>query len=72
MVCRYLKFGLIYVLELTSFAILVSQHKDWKGLDESTVLSRAFSDQGVRLRLRKEPRGLMYAILLKTPTKLDL
>ncbi|KAL1801373.1 hypothetical protein ACET3X_001715 [Alternaria dauci] len=33
--------------------------KDFKGLDESTYLSRAFSDQGVRLRLRKEARGMM-------------
>lgn len=33
------------------------QQKDFKGLDESTYLSRAFSDQGVRLRLRKEPRS---------------
>lgn len=32
--------------------------KDFKGMAESTVLSRSFSDQGVRLRLRKEPRGL--------------
>ncbi|KAE9986483.1 hypothetical protein EG327_004296 [Venturia inaequalis] len=32
------------------------QSKDFRGLDESTYLSRAFSDQGVRLRLRKEPR----------------
>jgi hypothetical protein len=33
--------------------------KDFKGMDESTYLSRMFSDQGVRLRLRKEPRGMM-------------
>ncbi|KAH8730934.1 velvet factor, partial [Phaeosphaeriaceae sp. PMI808] len=33
--------------------------KDFKGMEESTYLSRAFSDQGVRLRLRKEPRGMM-------------
>ncbi|KAF2267531.1 hypothetical protein CC78DRAFT_456854 [Lojkania enalia] len=33
--------------------------KDFKGMDESTYLSRAFSDQGVRLRLRKEPRAMM-------------
>ena len=33
--------------------------KDFKGLEESTYLSRAFSDQGVRLRLRKEARGMM-------------
>jgi hypothetical protein len=35
--------------------------KDFKGMDESTYLSRAFSDQGVRLRLRKEPRAMMFA-----------
>jgi len=35
--------------------------KDFKGLEESTYLSRAFSDQGVRLRLRKEPRSLNKA-----------
>lgn len=28
-------------------------------MEESTYLSRAFSDQGVRLRLRKEPRAMM-------------
>ncbi|KAJ4295220.1 hypothetical protein N0V90_007231 [Kalmusia sp. IMI 367209] len=35
----------------------VSLPKDFKGMEESTYLSRAFSDQGVRLRLRKEPRA---------------
>lgn len=29
---------------------------------ESTFLSRSFSDQGVRLRIRKEHRVQMYAI----------
>ena len=29
--------------------------KDFHGMEESSYLSRAFSDQGVRLRLRKEP-----------------
>ena len=37
--------------------------KDFKGMEESTYLSRAFSDQGVRLRLRKEPRAMMYVQL---------
>lgn len=32
--------------------------KDFKGMEESTYLSRAFSDQGVRLRLRKESRAM--------------
>lgn len=37
----------------------VDLQKDYKGLTESTYLSRAFSDQGVRLRLRKEPRTVI-------------
>lgn len=36
----------------------VVSNKDFKGLSESSHLSRTFSDQGVRLRLRKEPRSL--------------
>ena len=32
--------------------------KEYPGLEESTDLSRSFADQGVRLRLRKEPRTL--------------
>jgi hypothetical protein len=32
--------------------------KDFRGLEESTALTRSFSDQGVRLRLRKETKGL--------------
>ncbi|QDS75032.1 hypothetical protein FKW77_006059 [Venturia effusa] len=41
---------------ITSDTFNVVQSKDFHGLEESTYLSRAFSDQGVRLRLRKEPR----------------
>lgn len=33
--------------------------KNWPGMAESTALTRTFSDQGVRLRLRKEPRTLL-------------
>ncbi|KAG9187461.1 hypothetical protein G6011_05332 [Alternaria panax] len=43
----------------TSTPFNVVLPKDFKGLEESTYLSRAFSDQGVRLRLRKEARGMM-------------
>ncbi|KAF2460676.1 velvet factor-domain-containing protein [Lineolata rhizophorae] len=39
------------------FKVVTQKH--FKGLEESTYLSRAFSDQGVRLRLRKEPRAMM-------------
>ncbi|KAF4624734.1 hypothetical protein G7Y89_g13435 [Cudoniella acicularis] len=33
--------------------------KHFPGMSESTFLTRSFSDQGVRLRLRKEPRTLL-------------
>jgi hypothetical protein len=50
-----------YLGSITSEPFRVLLPKDFKGMDESTYLSRAFSDQGVRLRLRKEPRAMMYA-----------
>lgn len=36
----------------------VQAQKDFSGMQESSFLSRAFSDQGVRIRLRKESRGM--------------
>jgi hypothetical protein len=38
------------------FDVVLGKH--WRGLVESTHLSRTFSDQGVRLRLRKENRNM--------------
>jgi len=62
-----LRFSLYDIRKDTSEAVFLGQissepfnvvlQKDFRGLEESTVLSRAFSEQGVRLRLRKEPRG---------------
>ncbi|KAI9839437.1 MAG: hypothetical protein M1837_002086 [Sclerophora amabilis] len=42
-------------------ADLVEVHaaKNFPGMSESTFLSRSFGDQGVRLRIRKEPRTLL-------------
>lgn len=37
----------------------VSPPKSFPGMAESTFLSRSFADQGVKLRIRKEPRTLM-------------
>jgi len=37
----------------------VYPQRTFPGMSESTVLTRTFSDQGVRLRLRKEPRTLL-------------
>jgi hypothetical protein len=50
------------------FKVLLS--KDFKGLDESTYLSRTFSDQGVRIRLRKEPRYVLGLTLLSISSNL--
>ncbi|EKG13462.1 Velvet factor [Macrophomina phaseolina MS6] len=48
-----------FVTSIISEKFRVVSQKDFHGMDESTYLSRAFSDQGVRLRLRKEPRHVM-------------
>ncbi|KAK8214016.1 velvet factor-domain-containing protein [Phyllosticta capitalensis] len=48
-----------YITSVISDKFRVVSQKEFRGLDESTYLSRAFSDQGVRLRLRKEPRHVM-------------
>ncbi|KAF2706330.1 hypothetical protein K504DRAFT_386056 [Pleomassaria siparia CBS 279.74] len=50
----------LYLGSIISDAFRVMLPKDFKGMEESTYISRAFSDQGVRLRLRKEPRAIMY------------
>jgi hypothetical protein len=49
----------MYLGSITSDPFKVLLPKDFKGMEESTYLSRAFSDQGVRLRLRKEPRAMI-------------
>ncbi|PQE33900.1 velvet factor protein [Rutstroemia sp. NJR-2017a WRK4] len=38
---------------------LVHSTKTFPGMNESTKLTRAFAEQGVRLRIRKEPRALL-------------
>jgi hypothetical protein len=40
----------------TPFDVVLN--KIWRGLGESSFLSRMLSDQGIRLRLRKEARGM--------------
>lgn len=46
--------------------------KEFRGLKESTHLSRTFSDQGVRLRLRKEARTLAGYVAHPSDHQLDL
>ncbi|KAI5238014.1 hypothetical protein E4T43_07746 [Aureobasidium subglaciale] len=48
----------VFLRSITSEPFDVVQQKQWRGLVESTHLSRTFSDQGVRLRLRKENRSI--------------
>jgi len=49
----------IYIHSTLSDSFQVYSTKAWPGMNESTWLTRTFSDQGVRLRLRKEPRALL-------------
>ncbi|KAM7199427.1 Velvet factor domain containing protein [Rhypophila sp. PSN 637] len=42
----------------TSDPFVVYAHKAFPGIEESTFLTRSFSDQGVRLRLRKDSRSI--------------
>lgn len=48
-----------YIKSIISEQFTVYPGKSWPGMAESTPLTRSFSDQGVRLRLRKEPRALL-------------
>ncbi|KAK3619085.1 hypothetical protein LTR56_024243 [Elasticomyces elasticus] len=47
-----------FLTSVDSTPFVVQSNKDFGGLSESSHLSRTFSDQGVRLRLRKEQRKL--------------
>ncbi|KAH7396592.1 velvet factor-domain-containing protein [Phaeosphaeria sp. MPI-PUGE-AT-0046c] len=49
--------GCQLLCEADSDSFEVMSAKKFPGMQESTVLSRIFSDQGVRLRLRKETKG---------------
>ncbi|KAJ5627348.1 Velvet factor, partial [Penicillium herquei] len=48
-----------YLKTIISDAFTVSPPKSFPGMMESTFLSRSFADQGVKLRIRKEPRTMM-------------
>lgn len=48
-----------YIRGIVSDNFTAYAGKNWPGMSESTFLTRSFSDQGVRLRLRKEPRTLL-------------
>ncbi|THC88794.1 hypothetical protein EYZ11_011761 [Aspergillus tanneri] len=48
-----------YLKSIVSDRFVVSPPKSFPGMAESTFLSRSFADQGVKLRIRKEPRTLI-------------
>jgi hypothetical protein len=48
-----------HIKAILSDSFPVHSTKNFQGMSESTFLTRSFSDQGVRLRLRKEPRTLL-------------
>ncbi|KAL8718471.1 MAG: hypothetical protein Q9225_004402 [Loekoesia sp. 1 TL-2023] len=54
-----LKTEVVYIKSIVSAPFTVFSSKAFPGMSESTFLSRSFGDQGVRLRIRKEPRTLL-------------
>lgn len=50
----------VHLIKTTDSQVFtVHATKNFPGMQESTFLTRSFSDQGVRLRLRKEPRAML-------------
>ncbi|KAK6344139.1 hypothetical protein TWF696_007782 [Orbilia brochopaga] len=56
-----------YIKSITSSPFTVYPMKNFPGMSESTFLSRSFGDQGVRLRIRKEPRTLVRKRAFRPP-----
>ncbi|KAI9678813.1 MAG: hypothetical protein M1817_005872 [Caeruleum heppii] len=54
-----LKSEVVHIKSIISEPFTVFATKNFPGMAESTFLSRSFGDQGVRLRIRKEPRTMM-------------
>ncbi|KAI9777608.1 MAG: hypothetical protein M1839_008662 [Geoglossum umbratile] len=54
-----LKSEVVHIKSIISGRFVVYATKNFPGMSESTFLSRSFGDQGVRLRIRKEPRTLL-------------
>ncbi|KAL5343760.1 velvet factor-domain-containing protein [Aspergillus crustosus] len=53
------KTEVVCLKSILSDRFAVSPPKSFPGMAESTFLSRSFADQGVKLRIRKEPRTLI-------------
>ncbi|KAI9765568.1 MAG: hypothetical protein M1840_007257 [Geoglossum simile] len=57
-----LKNEVVHIKSIVSGRFTVYATKNFPGMSESTFLSRSFGDQGVRLRIRKEPRTLLSGL----------
>ncbi|CAG8511622.1 14934_t:CDS:2 [Dentiscutata erythropus] len=55
-----IKSEVVHIQSILSDVFDVYSPKTFPGMSESTFLSRSFSDQGVRIRIRKEHRIQMY------------
>ncbi|EER23554.1 Spore development regulator ryp2 [Coccidioides posadasii str. Silveira] len=49
----------VHIKSILSKPFQVLPPKNFPGMTESTFLSRSFADQGIKLRIRKEPRALL-------------
>ncbi|KAJ5637719.1 Velvet factor [Penicillium lividum] len=56
-----------YLKTIISDRFTVSPPKSFPGMMESTYLSRSFADQGVKLRIRKEPRTMIRKRVRQDP-----
>ncbi|GJJ69469.1 hypothetical protein EMPS_01815 [Entomortierella parvispora] len=56
----------VHVMSITSNPMIVHSSKTFPGMSESTFLSRSFSDQGVRIRIRKD-----HHVKPKRPVSVD-
>ncbi|KAI9758850.1 MAG: hypothetical protein M4579_002796 [Chaenotheca gracillima] len=54
-----IKQEVVHLTSIISETFTVFPSKTFPGMAESTFLSRSFGDQGVRLRIRKEPRTMI-------------
>ncbi|KAI9829453.1 MAG: hypothetical protein M1826_005635 [Phylliscum demangeonii] len=64
-----LKAEVIHIKSVMSDPFTVYAPKHFPGMSESTFISRSFGDQGVRLRIRKEPRTLLRKRPLGPPAR---
>ena len=63
-ICLLNRDEVVHILSNLSDVFNVYSPKTFPGMSESTFLSRSFSDQGVKIRIRKEHRIQMYIYIV--------